>query len=312
MTEKSKGHIAMLCSSIIFALNVPITKSLIPYWISPLGVTSLRLSFAAIMFWIASLFVQSEKIERKDFKTFFWGSFFGMGFNQVLFILGLSLTSPIDATIIATLSPMMVMLISAAVLKEPITVKKALGVIIGASGAILIVLAEAAKQDTIHESSWLGNILILCSATSYATYLVVTRPISQKYKPVTLLKWMFLFSMIMVLPFTYSELANAKILQTFDLNISWRLVYMLLMGTFVAYFLIPVALKRLRPTTVGSYNYLQPLVASLAAIVVGQDVLTWEKPAAAVLVFSGVYLVTTSKSRADVEREKAQINAQSK
>ncbi|MEI7676172.1 MAG: DMT family transporter [Bacteroidales bacterium] len=309
MTEKSKGHIAMLCSSIIFALNVPITKSLIPYWISPLGVTSLRLSFAAIMFWIASLFVQSEKIERKDFKTFFWGSFFGMGFNQVLFILGLSLTSPIDATIIATLSPMMVMLISAAVLKEPITVKKALGVIIGASGAILIVLAEAAKQDTIHESSWLGNILILCSATSYATYLVVTRPISQKYKPVTLLKWMFLFSMIMVLPFTYSELANAKILQTFDLNISWRLVYMLLMGTFVAYFLIPVALKRLRPTTVGSYNYLQPLVASLAAIVVGQDVLTWEKPAAAVLVFSGVYLVTTSKSRADVEREKAQINA---
>jgi len=312
MTEKSKGHIAMLCSSIIFALNVPITKSLIPYWISPLGVTSLRLSFAAIMFWIASLFVQSEKIERKDFKTFFWGSFFGMGFNQVLFILGLSLTSPIDATIIATLSPMMVMLISAAVLKEPITVKKALGVIIGASGAILIVLAEAAKQDTLHKSSWLGNILILCSATSYATYLVVTRPISQKYKPITLLKWMFLFSMIMVLPFTYSELANAKILQAFDLNISWRLVYMLLMGTFVAYFLIPVALKRLRPTTVGSYNYLQPLVASLAAIVVGQDVLTWEKPAAAVLVFSGVYLVTTSKSRADVEREKAQINAQSK
>ena len=312
MTEKSKGHIAMLCSSIIFALNVPITKSLIPYWISPLGVTSLRLSFAAIMFWIASLFVQSEKIERKDFKTFFWGSFFGMGFNQVLFILGLSLTSPIDATIIATLSPMMVMLISAAVLKEPITVKKVLGVIIGASGAILIVLAEAAKQDTIHESSWLGNILILCSATSYATYLVVTRPISQKYKPITLLKWMFLFSMIMVLPFTYSELANAKILQTFDLNISWRLVYMLLMGTFVAYFLIPVALKRLRPTTVGSYNYLQPLVASLAAIVVGQDVLTWEKPTAAVLVFCGVYLVTTSKSRADVERENAQINAKLK
>jgi drug/metabolite transporter (DMT)-like permease len=312
MTEKSKGHIAMLCSSIIFALNVPITKSLIPYWISPLGVTSLRLSFAAIMFWFASLFVQSEKIERKDFKTFFWGSFFGMGFNQVLFILGLSLTSPIDATIIATLSPMMVMLISAAVLKEPITVKKALGVIIGASGAILIVLAEAAKQDTIHESSWLGNILILCSATSYATYLVVTRPISQKYKPITLLKWMFLFSMIMVLPFTYSELANAKILQTFDLNISWRLVYMLLMGTFVAYFLIPVALKRLRPTTVGSYNYLQPLVASLAAIVVGQDVLTWEKPTAAVLVFCGVYLVTTSKSRADVERENAQINAKLK
>ena len=226
-----------------------------------------------------------------------------MGFNQVLFILGLSMTSPIDATIIATLAPMMVMLISAAVLKEPITTKKALGVAIGASGALLIILAEAAKQDAQHTSSWMGNILIFCSATSYATYLVVTKPISQKYSPITLLKWMFLFAMLMVLPFTFHEIWNAKLWITHDSSASWRLMYVLLMGTFVAYLLIPVALKRIRPTTVGSYNYLQPLIASFAAIVVGQDVMTWEKPVAAALVFAGVYLVTTSKSRADVERE---------
>ena len=303
MTEKAKGQLAMFASTVVFALNVPITKSLIPQWITPLGVTSMRLTFAAVMFWIASLFFASERVERKDYRTFFLGSFFGMGFNQVLFILGLSMTSPIDATIIATLAPMMVMLISAAVLKEPITLKKSAGVVIGASGALLIVLAEVAKQDTQHASSWIGNILIFCSATCYAIYLVITKPISQKYKPITLLKWMFLFAMLMVLPFTFHEIWNAKLWITHDISASWRLSYVLLMGTFVAYFLIPVALKRIRPTTVGSYNYLQPLIASVATVFVGQDVLTWEKPVAAILVFAGVYLVTTSKSRADVERE---------
>ncbi|MFZ4455386.1 MAG: DMT family transporter [Bacteroidales bacterium] len=305
MTEKAKGHLAMFASTVVFALNVPITKSLIPQWITPLGVTSMRLTFAAVMFWIASLFFASERVERKDYRTFFLGSFFGMGFNQVLFILGLSMTSPIDATIIATLAPMMVMLISAAVLKEPITLKKSAGVVIGASGALLIILAEAAKQDAQHASSWLGNILIFCSATCYAIYLVITKPITQKYKPITLLKWMFLFAMLMVLPFTFHEILNAKLWIAYEISASWRLSYVLLMGTFVAYFLIPVALKRIRPTTVGSYNYLQPLIASLAAIFVGQDVLTWEKPVAAALVFAGVYLVTTSKSRADIERELA-------
>ncbi len=305
MTEKLKGHLAMLASTIVFALNVPITKSLIPVWISPLGVTSIRLTFASAMFWVASLFFERETVERKDYKTLFWGGFFGMGFNQVMFILGLAITSPIDATIIATLSPMLVMLISAAILKEPITWKKALGVLIGASGALLIILAEATAKDVHHTSSWVGNLLIFVSTTSYSCYLVVTRPISQKYKPVTLLKWMFLFAMLMVLPFTYSELFSAKLWSVHTASVSLRIVYMLVMGTFIAYFLIPVALKRIRPTTVGSYNYLQPIIASMAAIVVGQDVLTWEKPVAALLVFLGVYLVTTSKSRADVERELA-------
>jgi len=291
----------MLFSSIIFALNVPITKSLIPLWVTPLGVTAMRLSFASLMFWVASLFMTQEKVDLKDFPTLFFGSFLGMGFNQVLFIIGLSLTSPVDATIIATLSPMMVMIISAVILKEPITLRKAMGVFIGAAGALLIVLTEISDTGVARQGSWLGNLLIFCSATCYAAYLVTTKRISQKYKPVTLMKWMFLFAMFMVLPFTYNEVLNAKMFATPDLSASFRLGYVLALGTFLAYFLIPVALKRIRPTTVGSYNYLQPLVASLAAISVGQDILTWEKPAAALLVFSGVYLVTTSKARVDSE-----------
>lgn len=304
MTEKAKGHIAMLASTIIFALNVSVTKSMIPAYISPLGVTSMRLTFAALLFWITSLFTKKEHVVRSDFWVLIGGSFFGMGFNQVLFILGLSMTSPIDATIIATLAPLIVMLISAAVLKEPITFKKAAGVLIGASGALLIILAEAAKEDVSHQSSWLDNILIFCSATCYAVYLVITKPISQKYQPITLLKWMFLFAVLMVLPFTFQEVSAAKLWHIYQPSVHWRMLYILLMGTFVAYLLIPVALRRIRPTTVGSYNYLQPLIASFAAIFVGQDVLSWEKPVSALLVFSGVYLVTTSKSRADVERER--------
>jgi Permeases of the drug/metabolite transporter (DMT) superfamily len=306
MTEKKQGHLAMLTASVIFALNVPITKSLIPEWVAPPAMTTLRIVFATLMFWLVSFFQKKEKVEMKDFPVIIFGSFFGMAFNQMMFIIGLSKTSPIDSSIIATLSPVMVMLISAVVLKEPITAKKALGVIIGALGAILIIVMQT--HEGAKTSSWVGNLFCLIAAASYAIYLVITKPVTMKYSPVTLLKWMFLFSTFMIIPFTYQDVISAKVFAEFNESAVIRVVYVLFFATFVSYFLIPVALKRIRPTTVGSYNYLQPLVASFAAIAVGQDVLTWEKPTAALLIFSGVYLVTMSKSRADMEREKAMLN----
>ncbi len=295
----------MLTASVIFALNVPITKSLIPVWVAPPGMTTLRILFAAAMFWLVSLFQKKEKVARKDFPVIFFGSFFGMAFNQMMFIIGLSKTSPIDSSIISTLSPVMVMLISAAVLREPITAKKALGVIIGALGAILIIITQT--HSGAKSSSWLGNLFCVISSASYAVYLVMTKPVTLRYTPVTLLKWMFLFSALMIIPFTYRDVIDAKVFTIFDASASVRVFYVLFFATFISYFLIPVALKRIRPTTVGSYNYIQPLVASFAAIAVGLDYLTWEKPTAAVLIFSGVYLVTMSKSRADVERETATL-----
>lgn len=304
MSEKAKGHIAMLVSVLIFALNVPITKSLMPEWIHPLGVTTLRLSFAALLFWIVSFFMKPEKIDKKDYKFILMGSIFGMSFNQVCFIIGLSHTSPVDATIIATLAPIMVMMISAYVLKEPITWKKALGVLIGASGALLIVLVEVYRQGAETNGSILGNILVFISATSYAIYMVVSKPISLKYQPITIMKWMFLLAAIMVLPFTYKELSDVRMFHEFNTSATWRLVFVLFLATFVAYMLIPVALKRIRPTTAASYNYVQPVIASAVAIAIGQDYFSWEKPTSAILVFYGVYLVTKSKSRADMEREK--------
>ena len=298
----------MLTASVIFALNVPITKSLIPEWVAPPAMTTMRIVFATVMFWLVSFFQKKEKVDMKDFPVIFFGSFFGMAFNQMMFIIGLSKTSPIDSSIIATLSPVMVMLISSVVLKEPITAKKTLGVIIGALGAILIIVMQT--HEGVRASSWVGNLFCLIAAGSYAIYLVITKPVTMKYTPVTLLKWMFLFSTFMIIPFTYHDVINARVFAVFNESAIIRVVYVLFFATFISYFLIPVALKRIRPTTVGSYNYLQPLVASFAAIAVGQDVLTWEKPTAALLIFSGVYLVTMSKSRADVEREKVMLNEQ--
>ena len=213
------------------------------------------------------------------------------------------MTSPIDAGLIVTMNPVMVMLISAVVLKEPITSKKAGGVLIGACGALLIIW-QSYTINQGHGGSLIGNLLCFISVVSYATYLVISKPIAQRYSPVTLMKWMFLFSTILMLPFSMQDVVNAKLFSsatTFSALSS--LFYVVFCATFLAYLFIPIALKRIRPTTISMYNYAQPLVAATLAILMNQDTLTWDKPVAALLVFTGVYLVTQSKARADLENE---------
>lgn len=213
------------------------------------------------------------------------------------------MTSPIDAGLIVTMNPMMVMLISALVLKEPITSKKAGGVLIGACGALLIIW-QSYTINQGHGGSLMGNLLCFISVVSYATYLVISKPIAQRYSPVTLMKWMFLFSTILMLPFSMQDVVNAKLFsEETSLSALTSLFYVVFFATFLAYLFIPIALKRIRPTTISMYNYAQPLVAATLAILMSQDTLTWDKPIAALLVFTGVYLVTQSKSRADLENE---------
>ena len=302
MSEKLKGHLVMLVTVIIFGLNIPVTKSLMPDWVSSYGVTLLRMGFACIAFWLVSLFLPKEKVSGKDMWIMVLGGLFGMVFNQVAFIVGLDMTSSIDAGIIATVTPLLVMLLSAIFLKEPISLKKAGGVALGASGALLIILSGMHSGHSGNSSFW-GNLLCFFSSLSYAIYLIFTRSIIQKYSAVTLMKWMFLYAALMSLPFGLSDVIHAKAFTAVsEFSVWWRVIYFTLFATFITYFLIPVALKRIRPTTVSMYNYVQPLVASIAAISIGQDSLTWEKPVAAVLIFVGVYFVTVSKSRADVER----------
>ncbi|MDR1415743.1 MAG: DMT family transporter [Odoribacteraceae bacterium] len=304
--EKWHGHAAIFVTNILFGLNISISKTLLSDWISPAGLTFARMAFGAAAFWTLSLFVKRERVTGGDMLILFICALLGIAVNQTFFVFGLERTSPIDAGLIATLNPMLVMLIAAVILREPITWKKAGGVLVGASGALLIIWQSATTHGGDEGASLAGNLFCLLSVVSYCIYLVISRPVAQRYSPVTLMKWMFLFAAAMLLPFSIGELDKAPILSA---EATWTailsLLYVLAGATFLAYLLIPVALKRIRPTTISMYNYLQPIVAGIAAIIIGQSILTWDKPVATILIFAGVYLVTQSKSRADVEREKA-------
>lgn len=300
--EKWQGHFAILCTNLIFGLNTPIAKSVIPSWIAPAALTCLRMTFATLVFWIIGVFFTAEKVSPKDLVIIFFGALFGLVGAQLSFALALQYTSPVNISLIAAMTPVVVMLMAALWLKEPITVKKAAGVGIGAAGALLIIFHSSPVNDNPN-GMW-GNLLAVVNIITYGLYLIITRTVSLRYTPVTLMKWMFLFSALISLPLGAPQLLAAEAFTTAaPADVLWRIAYIALMATGIAYFLVPLALKRIRPTTVSMYNNIQPLIASSVAIFIGQDVFSWDKPVAAVLVFTGVYLVTQSKSREEVEKE---------
>ncbi|MDR2848435.1 MAG: DMT family transporter [Bacteroidales bacterium] len=307
MNKKWKGHIAILCASVLFGINIPISKSLLDT-IGPFGWSFTRASVACLCFWIVSLLLPRERLVcKRDFWMLVVCALFGMVVNQLFFVVGLASTSSIDASIISTTVPVLVMLIAALVLKEPITHMKVAGVLIGAAGALLLVLSGA--HSAVGSKSLHGDLFCLGSSLSYAVYLVISKPLAQRYSPVTVMKWTFLFSSCFLLPTSMIDLGRLNI-AAFDTQLSLQVSYSLILGTFVPYLLVPLALKKLRPTTISMYNYVQPLVASLLAVIVLHDSFTWLKCLAAVLVFTGVYVVNKSKSRAQMEAEKAASNTQ--
>ncbi|MDR1646043.1 MAG: DMT family transporter [Tannerellaceae bacterium] len=302
--EKVKGHIFILVTNVLFAVNIPISKSLIPSHVMPEALTLLRIVSGCILFWIASLFVAREKVAAKDLGLLFLCAVCGVAFNQTLFMVGLNLTSPVDASIIATAGPIYVMLLAAVILKEPISGQKAAGVLLGVVGAVALILSSSRGEDQAGGLD--GNLRIVFSNLLYSVYVVLSRPLSQRYSAVTMMKWMFLFSAVILIPFTYRTVLEAPAFHRDSLvwEEAGAIVYVLLLGTFVPYLMIPMSLKRLRPTTVSMYNYTQPIIASLLAVMLGQGSFSWWKLVSAALVFLGVYLVTQSKSREDVERSK--------
>ena len=305
-SEKLKGHILILITNILFAVNMPISKYLLPTHVPPEGLTIMRMAFACVMFWIVSLFTVKEKVPLKDLGMLFVCALCGVGINQGLFIVGLNRSSPVDASIIATAVPIFVLLLAAVILKEPITRKKSFGVFMGVSGGLLLVFSSTHAIDSI--SSLDGDMMMIVSGLMYAIYLVLSKPLSLRYSSVTMMKWMFLFSTLITLPFAIESIWNTPAFhkEVFDGQELGAIFFVLFGATFVPYLLIPLALKRIRPTTVSMYNYIQPIVASFIAVFIGQDSFSVTKLVSAALVFSGVYLVTQSKSRADLEQQNSQ------
>lgn len=298
------GHLAALSANLIFGLNMPVTKALLDKWMTPVGYMMSRVLFAAVVFWGASFFVKKEKVSPRDLLIIALGGFFGFILSQLLFAVSLRYTTPVHYSLITAMSPIIVMLLAALFLKEPISKMKIGGVILGVSGAVLLI-SQIDVTGNSGSNNLKGIMLAIASNTAYAIYLIITRSVVQRYSMVTLMKWLFLFSTLMLMPFGFESLTEQRVYNKgADPTAIAMVLYVLVASTAIAYFLIPYALKHLRPTTVSIYMNLQPIVASVAAIYVGQDSLTWEKPVALCLVLAGAAVVTFSPSKEENKENK--------
>lgn len=298
--KKQHGHLSLIVSSIVFGLNIPVARTIIPDIVDPFLMTFLRMIGAAVLFWIASLFTKKEYVPRKDVFLFFFSAVVAIVVNQTFFIVGLSKTSPIDASLVVTLSPIITMLLAAIFIKEPITWLKTIGVLIGASGALVLILSSS---QTGASGNFIGNLFVLFSVTSYALYLTLFKNLISRYSPITSMKWMFLFATILTYPMSHKAIVETNF-AAFDASVYLRIGFVVALATFFTYMLIPIGQKTLRPTTISMYNYLQPITASFLAVAIGMDRFGWDKIISTVLVFTGVYIVTQSKSRVQLYKEK--------
>lgn len=292
-----KGHILILTANILFGISMPIFKYLLTSNVPPEAITIMRATFACMMFWLVSFFMPKEKVLPKDLITLLVCALCGVGINQWLFVVGLKSSSPVNASIIATTVPIFVLLLAAIILKEPITTKKSFGVFMGLSGGLLLVFSSTYTVNSTN--SLRGDILMIINNLMYCIYLVLSKPLSLRYSSVTIMKWMFLFSALTLAPFCIKCVQYVPTFhkETFNITELYALFYLLFGATFVAFMLIPMFLKHIRPTTVSMYNYIQPIIASVIAILIGQDVFSIQKLLSALLVFTGVFCVTQSKKQ---------------
>ncbi|MCM1354900.1 MAG: DMT family transporter [Staphylococcus sp.] len=292
---KLKGHLAMMGANMTWGMMAPIAKiAMATGIVTPLLLVNCRIFGAAILFWIASIFAPYEKVPPKDLLKLAGAGMLGIVCNQGCYVFGIGFTAPGEASIITTTMPLWVMLLAAVILKEPITLKKIGGIALGASGALLLVLGSASAAMK-GDNPMLGDILVLTAQLSYALYLTFYKNFIRKYSVFTLMKWMFTFATIAVIPVSITQLHDIRWDAMSTTEIA-GIAYVVVIATFLAYILTMIGQKNLRPTLVGMYNYVQPIVASVIGVTLGLDRFTPVKVIAVALIFSGVYLVTISKA----------------
>ncbi len=298
-----KGHATMFGANAMWGLMSPVSKFIMAGGaVTPFVVTDLRIGGAMVLFWFTSFFRKPEHVSHKDLMSLFFASLLAVVFNQGCFIFGVSLSSPGDASIITTSMPLWAMILAAFILKEPVTGKKVLGIAAGAGGALLLILGSGQKTDVpVSQSTaiW-GDLLVLLAQFCYALYIVLYKDFVGKYSLVTIMKWMFTYSFVCILPFSAGDLMNARWSSLSFADIG-GLTFIVVGATFISYMLVVVGQKNLRPTVAGMYNYIQPLVACVVAVCWGMDSFNLTKAIAVLLIFSGVYMVTSSRSRKELE-----------
>ena len=295
MKSRNIAFLLAFLASLIYGVSFTVAKDVMPFYIQPFGFILLRVLGASLLFWSLGIFLKKEKIEVKDYPRLLLAAVFGIALNQLSFFKGLSMTTPINASVIMVCSPIIVLIFSSILLNEKATKKKLLGIFIGLFGAVILIVFG--KDVGLASNVSLGNLLVFVNASSYALYLILIKNLTKKYHAITLAKWLYLIGLIMVVPFGFSELSMVD-WNSMPVPIIMRVGFIIVFTSFMTYMFNLVAIKELKPTTLSIFIYLQPVIASSYALLVGSDSLNFIKIAATVLIFIGVYLVTRKPKEA--------------
>ncbi|WP_299095981.1 DMT family transporter [uncultured Winogradskyella sp.] len=290
MNSRAFALFAVFMVQLLYGLNYTIAKNVMnANHIKPFGFVLIRVAGATLLFWLLSLFLPKEKIEKKDFLKFIVAAVFGVVVNMLFFFKGLEFTSPIHASAIMTITPVIILILSAYFLKEKVTAMKITGIVLALCGAlVLTIYGKSAREG---DNVPLGNLLIFLNAISYSIYIILIKKLTAKYHPFTFIKWLFLFGLIILIPFGYNDVSIVE-WQNFTPGIWYSVIFVVIGATFGTYLLNPLALQKLRASTVGTFVYLQPVIAGLFALAVGADFIDAIKIGAMLLIFAGVYVVS--------------------
>jgi drug/metabolite transporter (DMT)-like permease len=294
MSKRFWALIAALFVAIIYGVTFTIAKDVMPKYIEPYGFILMRVGGSMLLFWLIAPFFSSEKIEKQDFPRIIAAAFFGVALNMLTFFKGLSYTSPIMSAVLMVTTPMIVLVLSAILMKERMKKRKIFGLILGLIGTIFLILYG--KSVVNASNTMLGNFLVFINAVSYGFYLIIVKKLMDKYNAFAFVKWIYTFGFLMVLPFGWNEF-QAINFENIPVDIAWKIGFVVVISTFLTYLLNLVSMRELKPTTVAVFIYLQPLFATVFAIGLGKDDLGWVKIASALLIFVGVYLVTQNESK---------------
>ncbi len=287
--ENLTAHAAVLGANIIYGLNYVIAKGIMPHWMAPRAIIFLRVIGAAAAFWlVGALMKNKQPVARTDLRRMFVAALFGVAINQILFFEGLNLTTPINASIIMVGTPVLVLVMSHLIIRERISGMKLTGVLLGFGGAVFLILRNG--HFSLSSGTALGNLLILINASSYGLFIVLVKPLMSRYHPITVMKWVFGFGLLFVVPVTAGPFFHTDF-RVIPFNIWMSVLYVVLFTTIFAYLLNNYSLKKISPSANSSYMYLQPALASLVAIVAGKDRLTTTEIIASLMIFAGVYFV---------------------
>jgi len=294
MSKRLLAHAALIGANLIYGVNYSVAKWIMPDYVNPFALVVMRAIGGVLLFWTFASFGVKEQVKRKDLYRLALCGMFGVAFNQMMFLAGLNFTTPIDASIIMTANPIVVLVAALVLLGERITWRKALGIILGGSGAILLITSGG--NVSLDSEHFVGNLLMLGNTSSYAMYLVLVKPLMKKYHPLTVIKWVFLFGSFIIIPVGFGQFSTTDF-SNFTTEVWLSIGYVVIFTTFFAYLLNIVAMKWVSPTLASTYIYSQPVIASVVAIIMLQDHLTWLKVISTGLVFAGVYFVNLAGQR---------------